>query len=171
MRHDIPLLFFGGALALACADRAPTAPRGAPEASPLAFSVVRTSVAFTVGPLDLSGIDFKFPGPNTHFRNALLSGPVTGDLTGTASLILNADLDGSWSGPAFGTMSIVTPDGTWQGTLTGHFLGELPVGILLTSQVVLHGPGQQLLTAECDEIPPPSSETLACSGETKDPRN
>jgi hypothetical protein len=130
------------------------------------YNATRTSVEFTVGPLALNGIEQAFPGPNWHLRDVLLSGSVTGDLEGQASLTLNANLDGQGNGPTWGTMTIVTPEGQWQGTLTGQFQGDLPTGILLTSRVVMHGPpGQRLLRAECDETPPSNSETLACSGE------
>jgi hypothetical protein len=134
-----------------------------------AFSVERTPQTFTVGPLALGGIEFLVPGGNLHIRDALLSGPVTGEMVGTADITLNADLDGLGNGPAFGKVTITTSGGVWEGSLTGHFQGDLPTGILLTSRVTLHGPGQQLLKAECDEIPPSDSETLACSGVSADP--
>jgi hypothetical protein len=137
---------------------------GSPE-----YSVQRTPQTFTVGPLALGGIEFLVPGGNLHIRDALLSGPVAGDISGTAEITLNANLDGLGNGPAFGKVTITTADGEWQGSLTGHFQGDLPTGILLTSRVTLHGPGQQLLKAECDEIPPSDSETLACSGVNADP--
>lgn len=157
-----------GLAALGCTDHSnPTSV----QAGPVALSVARTPLAFNVGPLGLSGIKLQFPGPNLHLRDVQLSGPVSGYLTGNTNITLNANLDGLGSGPTWGTMTIVTPGGEWQGTLTGHFQGDRPTGILLTSRVVLHGAGQQLLTAECDEIPPSNSETLACSGEVQSPGN
>jgi hypothetical protein len=134
-----------------------------------AFLFARTPVTFTVGPLALAGIEVSTPGGNLHFRDILLSGAVNGDLEGTADITLNADLDGLGNGPAWGTMTITAGTDVWQGDLVGHFQGDLPTGILLSSQVTLHGPRQQLLKAECDEIPPANSETLACTGEIVDP--
>ena len=62
-------------------------------------------------------------------------------------------------------MSIVTSRvDVWAGTLTGHFVSGAPeAGIQLFSQVVLHGPDNQLLKAECDETTA-TSETLVCTG-------
>jgi hypothetical protein len=155
-----------GAIVLGCSRADVPTSLSAPAP---AFSVARTAQAFTVGPLALGGIVFFTPGPNLHFRDALLSGAVSGDLSGTANITLNADLDGLGNGPTSGTMTITSGNDVWEGTLTGHFQGDLPTGILLTSRVVLRGPQGQLLQVECDEIPPSNSETLACSGVRADP--
>jgi hypothetical protein len=134
----------------------------------LSFSVARTPQQFTVGPLDLGGIDIRTPGGNLHFRDTQLNGPVSGDLAGQASIVLNAELDGTGSGPTQGTITITGGDAVWQGTLTGHFVGALPDGIQLFSQVDLHGPSQSLIRAKCEETTV-TSETLSCSGEVADP--
>jgi hypothetical protein len=128
-----------------------------------------SATSLTIGPLVLSSIDPSFSGPNWHFRDAVLTGAVTGSLAGTAVVTLHANLDGlPGSGPAWGTVKIVTAGGDiWEGALTGHFLGA-PDGIQLFSQVVLHGPDQQTLRAECDETSAPS-EILVCSGSTLKP--
>jgi hypothetical protein len=132
-------------------------------------SLAESSVTFTVGPLALSALSASTPGHNLHLRDVALAGAVTGDVVGTANFLLNADLDGMGNGPTWGTVTITSGADVWQGNFSGHFLGDLPVGILLSSQVTLHGPDQQLLKAECDEIPPSSSETLACSGTSQSP--
>ena len=134
-------------------------------ASP-AFRRVYTALAqatFTVGPLVITGIDQTFPGQNWHLRDVLLSGPVSGDLSGTAYLSLNANLDGILgSGPAWGTMTIVTADGDeWIGELTGHFASGAPLGIQLFSRVILRGDHGQTFEVECDETSV-TSETLIC---------
>jgi hypothetical protein len=133
------------------------------------FEATRTAVDFTVGPLTTTGISFFFPDGRFHLRDVMLTGPVSGDLVGTTNITLNANLDQfGGSGPAWGTVTIVTTNGdVWQGALTGSFQGDGPAGgpaIQLFSQVVLHGPDQQLLKAECDETSA-TSETLNCSGE------
>jgi hypothetical protein len=153
-------------LAAGCADH--STPTALETAVP-ALSLARAPQGFTIGPLGLSGIEQAFPGPNWHLQEVQLTGPVAGDMTGEATITLNANLDGLGNGPVFGKVTITTSDGAWQGSLTGHFQGDLPTGILLTSQVTLHGPGHQLLKAECDETPPSNSETLACSGEVQIP--
>ena len=130
-------------------------------------SGVRASTSFTVGPLQLTGIQVAFPSDRLHFRNATFTAAVSGDLSGTAAVTLNANLDNFvGSGPGWGTMSIVTTSGdVWAGSLTGHFVSGAPeVAIQLFSRVDLHGPNGQLIKAECDETTP-SSETLACTGE------
>jgi len=134
------------------------------------YSTTRTFVNFTVGPLALSAIDQSFPGHNWHLRDVQLSGPVTGDLTGNASVTLNANLDAILgSGPAWGTMTIVTNAGdTWEGTITGNFESGAPNGIRLFSYVVLQGPNSSTLRAECNETSV-TSETLACIGDILNP--
>lgn len=135
------------------------------------YSATRTLVEFTVGPLVLSGIAPAFPDGRLHLRDIMLSGPVSGDLSGTAQLTLNANLDSpGGSGPAWGEVAIVTSDGEWQGTLVGTFESGAPgPGIQLFSRVVLQGPAGQKLRADCNETSA-TSETLACTGEILNPK-
>jgi hypothetical protein len=134
------------------------------------LSATRTAVEFTVGPLALSGITRHFPDGRLHLRDVLLSGPVSGDLSGTAQLTLNANLDRpGGTGPAWGQVTIVTSGGQWQGNLVGTFVTGAPgPGIQLFSRLVLHGPGGQKLTTECNETSA-TSETLECTGEILSP--
>jgi hypothetical protein len=132
----------------------------------VAFSATVTEVGFTVGPFTLTAISRITPDGRFHLRDVGLNGPVSGDLAGTANVVLQANLDQpGGSGPAWGTMTITEADGTvWQGGLTGSFLGFGPGQIQLFSDVVLHGPDQQVVTAACNETTA-TSETLICSGE------
>lgn len=126
----------------------------------------RTPVQFSMGPLGIGGISMSFPGGNWHLRDVLLSGPVTGDVAGSANMTVNANLDGILgSGPAWGTVTITTASGDlWHGTFAGRFESGAPDGIQLFSRIVLHGPDEQTLRAQCDETSV-TSETLACTGE------
>jgi hypothetical protein len=144
-----------------------TAPSGASFAGEAA---TRSPTQFTIGPLAITGIDQSFPDGNWHLRNVELSGPVTGGITGTASLSLKANLDQFLgSGPASGSVRIVTSTGdVFEGILTGHFQNGAPNGIQLFSSVVLHGPNGETLKAECNETSV-TSETLACTGEMLSP--
>lgn len=147
-----------------CADRpGPSALDGL--RAPRLDAATREPVSFTIGTLVLTGIDLQFPDSRLHFT-ATLTGPVGGDLVGTADLVLKAQVDGpGGSGPVSGTLSIQTSDGTWHGDLTGYFVGAGPtVGSQLFSRVVLHGPDEAKLSAECDETSAPS-EFLVCTGE------
>jgi hypothetical protein len=130
------------------------------------FEATRTAIEFTVGRLTLNGIQVLRPDGRFHLRDVMLSGPASGDVVGTVNVTLNANLDRpGGSGPAWGTMTIVTTNGdVWQGALTGSFQGFGPGAIQLFSHVVLNGPDQQLLKAACNETTP-TSETLVCSGE------
>ena len=127
----------------------------------------RTQTTFVVGPLVISGIDLRFPGDRWQFRDALLSGPVTGGLSGNASVVLNGNFDSfAGSGQAWGSMTITTTSGdVWQASLTGDWKTGLPdaVAIQLLSHMVLRGPNAQTLKAECDETTA-TSETLLCTG-------
>lgn len=146
-----------------CRDEA--LPTGVSEQTP-SFSATTTPVAFTVGRLTLNAMSVLRPDGRFHLRDVALSGPVSGDVTGTAQVTLEANLDKpGGSGPAWGTMTIVTTGGdVWQGALVGNFQGYGPGAIQLSSRVVLNGPEQQSLRAECNETTP-TSETLVCSGE------
>jgi hypothetical protein len=134
------------------------------------YSATRTAVKFTIGPLVITGLTTKFPDGRLHFRDIMLSGPVSGDLVGTARLTLNANLDSpGGSGPAWGKVTIVTSAGEWQGNLVGTFDGSAPgPGIQLFSRIVLQGPGGQKLRADCNETSA-TSETLVCRGEILNP--
>jgi hypothetical protein len=161
-RSVVPLLLSALLLSGCTSEHTVTTPAGLPPAR----DVARSSTTFTVGPLVISGIESSFPGDRWHFRDATLSGPVTGDLTGTANVTLNSNLDMfAGSGPVWGTMQIVTTSGdVWQTTLTGTFVTGLPqLAIQLFSHMVLHGPDQQTLSVECDETTA-TSETLVCTG-------
>jgi hypothetical protein len=154
--------------ALGCTDD--NAPTNVNELSPN-HSATRTPVEFTVGPLVLSGITPAFPDGRVHFRDIMLSGPVSGDLVGTAQLTLNANLDSpGGSGPAWGKVVIVTSGGVWQGTLVGTFDGGAPgPAIQIFSQVLLHGPSRQKHRADCNETSA-TSEMLVCVGEILNPQ-
>jgi hypothetical protein len=130
----------------------------------------RTETSFTIGPLNITGLEQRFPSDRWQLRDVQLSGPVTGSLAGTASLTLNANLDAILgSGPTWGTATIVTTSGeTWQGAVTGNFQSGFPNGIQLFSHVVLRGPDGRTIKAECDETSV-TSETLACTGEQLTP--
>jgi hypothetical protein len=138
---------------------------------PQSYSATRTAVEFTIGRLTLLGLNPAFPDGRLHLRDVRLSGPVSGDLTGTAQLVLNANLDSpGGSGPAWGTVAITTSTGEWHGNLVGTFLaGDPGPPIQLFSRVVLHGPAGQKLMAECNETSS-TSETLVCSGEILNPQ-
>jgi len=156
------------AAALGCrGDKTPTSVNG-PSASygAASASAAQTATSFTVGKLHITGIQQSRPGDNWHLRDVAMNGPVAGDLTGNANLMLNSNMDAYLgTGPAWGTMTIVTNSGdVWQGNVTGTFRSGAPYGIQLFSQVVLHGPDSQSLRAECDETSV-TSETLACTGE------
>lgn len=135
-----------------------------------AFAADRAATMFVIGPLALTGIESSFPGGNWHIRDVGLTGPVSGDLTGVATITLQANMDGfAGAGPASGRVAITTSAGElWEGNLTGRFESDAPVAIRLFSRVVLHGPGSRTLRAECDETSS-TSETLACTGDILTP--
>lgn len=94
------------------------------------------------------------------------TGPVSGDLTGQTTILLNANLDRiGGSGPAWGSITItVAPADVWEGNVTGRFLTGAPgPGIQLFASISLRGPDNQVLKADCSETSA-TSETLICSG-------
>jgi hypothetical protein len=168
MRRSIYRLSIAVSVALVATADCSRDDAGPTELRPLPQSPDRDAamapIQFTVGPLTISGIDMSFPGGRWHFREATLSGPVSGDLTGTAEVTLNANLDAlPGSGPEFGTMSISTTDGgEWHGSITGDFqVGDGT--IQLFGHAVLQSPANAAAKVSCIETTP-TSETLACTG-------
>ena len=158
---------------VSCTEGSPTAPPNTLQRTPggASLEAAQSETDFTIGPLALLAITRQFPDGRVHLRDLTLSGPVTGELTGTASLVLNANLDApGGTGPAWGEITITTAEGDWHGTVVGNFESARPApGIQLFSRVILHGPDGQKLTAECNETTA-TSETLVCSGVTLSPR-
>jgi len=141
----------------------------------------RTGVAFTMAVTDFGGIFWKDLGRSGRamVRDYEIFFKVSGDVTGTATIVLNANFDeGSWwgTGPgratAWGAVSIETAGGDWEGNLTGEFVfdpAQSDWNAQLFSRVNLHGPGGQKLKAVCDETSA-ESEVLACTGQILSPR-
>ena len=68
-------------------------------------------------------------GPIVHVREEPNEGTVTGDLTGTVSIVNNYNLDPrTISGPGWGTFVIATADVTWEGTYRSKLEGGLNMG-------------------------------------------
>ena len=172
MKRRVAFTFLALAVTVGACTEAPTASTNAAQRGPGAASLEATQseTDFVIGPLALIAITRHFPDGHVHLRDLTLSGPVTGDISGTASLVLNANLDApGGSGPAWGEITITTAEGVWHGTVVGNFQSARPApGIQLFSRVILHGPDGQKLTADCNETSA-TSETLVCSGVTLAP--
>ena len=175
MKRSIALALQVLAVAVAvasCTDAPLTTPSHIAPLSPgnPSLEAVQSETDFIIGPLALIAITRQFPDGRVNLRDLTLTGPVSGDLSGTASLVLNANLDApGGSGPAWGEITVVTAAGVWHGTVVGNFQSARPApGIQLFSRVILHGPEGQKLTAVCNETSA-TSETLVCSGEILSP--
>lgn len=140
----------------------------------------KTDVAFTMAVSDFGGIYVKDLGLSGRamVRDYEIYFLVEGGLEGTADVVLNANFDkASWwgTGPGrastWGTVSIQSDGGAWEGTLTGEFIFD-PVlsdwNAQLFSKINLSGPDGQKLRADCDETSA-ESEVLACVGEILSP--
>ncbi|MBI1925232.1 hypothetical protein HYR99_13405 [Candidatus Poribacteria bacterium] len=61
-----------------------------------------------------------------HVRNRVLKGTITGDIEGEFTLVLNANISlTTGNGDSHGTITIVTADGTWEGSFSGVFVKNL----------------------------------------------
>jgi hypothetical protein len=173
------------ALLAACSDTNPVQPAAeldqmivlnAPNAA------VKAPVSFSMAVSEFGGLFMKGLGQSGRgmIRDFHLTFDVTGDLVGTAQMILNANWDADmWSltgeeggGRAWGVLTIDNGGEIWEGNLTGEFV--LPAGSVtgngqLLSTINLHGPDGQKLKADCDETAP-ESEVLACTGEILSPK-
>jgi len=140
----------------------------------------KLDVAFTMTVTDFGGIYWKDLGQSGRamVRDYEIFFDVSGDVEGTAEIVLNANFDeGSWWGTepgkarAWGDVTVNAADGMWTGNLTGIFIFD-PVqstwNAQLFSRINLHGPDKQKLKAVCDETSA-ESEVLACTGEVLSP--
>jgi hypothetical protein len=113
------------------------------------FTVTEASVPIQDGNGWLSGHIF-------HVRGEVDEGPVTGDLTGTITIVVNLNVDThSGQGELFGTFTLATADVTWSGHYTGsttsdtsrgRFLGQGTNGSKLDGSFTQNGDGTFTLT-------------------------
>jgi hypothetical protein len=139
----------------------------------------KVDVAFTMALTDVGSLWFKDLGRSGRAmsRDNELFFDVSGDLQGTAKLVVNANWDeGSWWGTdigrasVWGVLTIAATDGLWAGNLVGEFVFDPAWQVWsaqLFSRINLHGPDGQKLKAICDETSA-ESEVLACGGEIRD---
>jgi hypothetical protein len=101
-----------------------------------AIAVTKTPVIFTISSITTVSPGTEWVSRNTfHLRDELDTGAVTGDLTGTITIVLNSDLN--VANPAIGftgiqiraTFAITTATVTWVGRVTDS--GPLGRGINL----------------------------------------
>ncbi len=60
-----------------------------------------------------------------HIRGEIDEGPVSGDLVGSITLVINANIDlNSGMGRTFGNFTLATSDVTWEGSFSGAITGE-----------------------------------------------
>ena len=171
-------------LALACSDTGLTQPSADPvdlRALHAPKAAVKTQVSFSMEVSVFGDAMFKDLGQSGRgmIRDYYLTFDVTGDLVGTAQMILNSNWDADmWSatapgrGSTWGVLTIDNGGEIWEGNITGEFvlLPDLhPWNPQLFSKINLHGPDGQKLKAVCDETSP-ESEILACTGEILSPK-
>src|ERR1051326_443334 len=89
MKVTLVGLVLVGALVACSGDRGVSDLTGIPGTR----SEQAAQTSFVVGPLGISGISMSFPADRWHLRDVALSGAVTGDMAGTADVVLNANLD------------------------------------------------------------------------------
>jgi hypothetical protein len=172
----LPILAVFGALA--CTDTM----QPQPEPDPL-FGMngsAKTNVAFDMAATTFGNIFWKELGRSGRVmvRDYEVFFEVTGDVVGSAAMILNANCDeGTWwaTGPgrasAWGVVSIETAAGVWEGNLTGEYIfdpAQSDWNAQFFSKINLHGPDGQKLKAVCDETSA-ESEILGCVGEILSP--
>ncbi len=61
----------------------------------------------------------------THVRGLLLTGTISGDISGTTNVLANSNVDLMGNGDGFGSFNITTAQGGWQ----GHYSGTLTNGV------------------------------------------
>jgi len=141
----------------------------------------RLDVAFTMTVADFGGFNWKELGQSGRvmLRDYELYFDVTGDVEGTAEIVLNGNFDEeSWYGGevpgkarVWGDVTVDAADGIWTGNLTGIFIldpAQSTWNAQLFSKINLHGPEGKKLKAVCDETSA-ESEVLACTGEILSP--
>lgn len=172
------------ALALACSDTNPVQPAAElGQLSPLNApnAAVKAPVSFFMEVTVFGDLFFKDLGRSGRgmIRDYHLTFDVTGDLVGTAQMILNSNWDadlwwgtGPGRGSTWGVLAIDNGGEIWEGNITGEFVlfpDIDPWNPQLFSKINLHGPDGRKLKAVCDETSP-VSEIVACTGEILRPK-
>jgi hypothetical protein len=178
------MIFPALAIVLACADTNPMQPSteldrlnsvNAPKPA------VKASVSFFMEVSVFGDAMFKDLGQSGRgmIRDYHLTFDVTGDLVGTAHMVLNSNWDadiwwatGPGRGSTWGALTIDNGGEIWEGKITGEFVlfPDLhPWNPQLFSKINLHGPDGRKLKAACDETSP-ESEVVACTGEVLSPK-
>jgi len=172
------------ALVVACSDTNPVQP--AAEVDPLNSlntlnAAAKASVSFSMEVRVFGDAMFKDLGQSGRgmIRDYHLTFDVTGDLVGTAEMVLNSNWDadmwwatGAGRGSTWGVLTIDNGGEIWEGIITGEFVlfADSETGNpQLFSKINLHGPDGQKLKAVCDETSP-DSEVVACTGEIHSPK-
>ena len=181
----VPFLLLSSALVLACSDTVtqPEPMNSLAEMQTLYAPqrALRTTVVFSMAVTEFGDVFVKDLGRSGRgmIRDYHLTFEVTGDLEGTARMLLNSNWDaelwwatGPGRGSTWGVVSIMTGDETWEGNLTGEFALFPDISDWnpqLFSKINLHGSDGKKLKAVCDETSP-ESEVIACTGEILSPK-
>jgi len=116
---DIMTVVLVGATAVGCDSPRPTAPT---LTSPL-FAAATTTPVTATGPLTVADPgSTQVSGGTLHVRDLVLSGPVSGDITGTITTVARLEVvQATGNGTASGTFTISGAAGSWEGSFHGKF--------------------------------------------------
>jgi hypothetical protein len=139
-----------GLTAIGCDSPRSTAPT---LTSPLFAAATITAVTAT-GPLTIADSGSTLlAGGTLHIRDLVLTGPVSGDITGTITTVARVSvLQASGNGTASGTFTIGGAAGAW----TGYFKGRFDAGVF-SGGLVARGTGAyagQILRASLAQTGP-----------------
>ena len=147
MKSRFFILTFLGIALIGCGQEGPISPQFAQseQGTVLAKATV-TSFTATV-PLQTvlnPGVTTVTPGGVVQTRGLTLTGPISGGITGTVTLVVNTNfVPATGKGPAYGSFTIVTAGGNWNGRVAGqnvppvisaHFTGQGSAGLTGTIQ-------------------------------------
>jgi hypothetical protein len=150
---DIATVLLLGATAVGCDSPGPTAPT---LTSRLSAAATITAVTAT-GPLTTADAGTSWvSGGTVHVRDLVLEGPVSGDITGTITVVASVDVvQATGTGATSGTFTINGAAGAWEGRFHGTFdAGVFSGGLVARGTGAYEG---QILRASLAQTAPTSN--------------
>ncbi len=127
---SLPVAMAAVVAILGCENAEPLSPELLPSFARASSTPFTAVAALQIE--DDPGEEVVTPGGVLHVRNQVVHGPLTGDLTGTLtiisanfSIVLNKD-----EGPGYGTFTITSDQGEWSGRFEGEADGPVFAGHL-----------------------------------------
>ena len=128
-RMGVATVVLAGGIAVGCEEPQPSA---LAVTGPLFAAATTRSITATAGPLTVADGKIWVSDGIQHIRHQTQTGPVTGDIVGSVTVVGRSDVKATMTGTGSGKFTIaVTSGGTWEGSFEGRFDAGLFSGKLV----------------------------------------